>query len=86
VYRRPFCYDFDMNKRLETLLDRVSTWPDEAQAELLEVAMEIEARQTGVYQLSDDERAAIKKGMDAADRGEFVSDEDMAAFFKRHGA
>jgi len=75
-----------MNKRLETLLDRVSTWPDEAQAELLEVAMEIEARQTGVYQLSDDERAAIKKGMDAADRGEFVSDEDMAAFFKRHGA
>jgi len=86
VYRRPFCYDVDMNKRLETLLDRVSTWPDEAQAELLEVAMEIEARQTGVYQLSDDERAAIKKGMDAADRGEFVSDEDMAAFFKRHGA
>ncbi len=86
MYRRPFCYDFDMNKRLETLLDRVSTWPDEAQAELLEVAMEIEARQTGVYQLSDDERAAIKKGMDAADRGEFVSDEDMAAFFKRHGA
>ena len=86
MYRRPFCYDVDMNKRLETLLDRVSTWPDEAQAELLEVAMEIEARQTGVYQLSDDERAAIKKGMDAADRGEFVSDEDMAAFFKRHGA
>ena len=74
-----------MNKRLETLLDRVSTWPEEAQEELLEHAMEIESRQSGVYRLSDDERAAVKRGLEAAERGEFVSDEDMAAFFKRHG-
>jgi len=74
-----------MNKRLETLLDRVSTWPEEAQAELLERAIEIEARQSGVYRLSDDEKAAVKKGLEAAERGEFVSDDDMAAFFKRHG-
>jgi predicted transcriptional regulator len=74
-----------MNKRLETLLDRVSTWPEEAQAELLERAIEIEARQSGVYRLSDEERAAVKKGLEAAERGEFVSDDDMAAFFKRHG-
>ena len=74
-----------MNKRLETLLGRVSTWPEEAQEELLEHAMEIESRQSGVYRLSDDERAAVKRGLEAAERGEFVSDEDMAAFFKRHG-
>ena len=74
-----------MNKRLETLLDRVSSWPEEAQEELREHIMEIEWRQPGVYRLSDDERAAVKKGLEAAERGEFVSDEDMAAFFKRHG-
>jgi predicted transcriptional regulator len=74
-----------MNKRLETLLDRVSTWPEEAQEELLAHAIEIESRQSGVYRLSDDERAAVKKGLEAAQRGEFVSDEAMAAFFKRHG-
>ncbi len=76
-----------MNKRLETLLDRASNWPEKDQAELLELAMEmeIESRQTGAYRLNDDERAAINKGLDAADRGELVSDEDMAAFFKRHG-
>ena len=51
-----------MNKRLETLLDRVSTWPEEAQAELLERAVEIEARQSGVYRLSDDERACVQRG------------------------
>ena len=74
-----------MNKRLETLLDRVSTWPAEAQEELLEFALDIEFRNAGTYHLDDDERAAIKRGLEAANRGEFVSDEDMAAFFKRHG-
>jgi len=74
-----------MNKRLETLLDRVATWPEEAQAELLERIIDIETRHMGVYRLSDDERAGIDKGLAAADRGEFVSDEEMAALFKRHG-
>jgi predicted transcriptional regulator len=74
-----------MNKRLETVLDRVSTWPEEAQEELIDHTIAIEAKHWGIYLLSDDERAAVKKGLEAAERGEFVSDEDMAAFFKRHG-
>jgi predicted transcriptional regulator len=74
-----------MNKRLETLLERVAAWPDEAQAELAQVIVEIERQHSDIYRLSDDERAAIKEGLAQADRGEFVSDEDMAAFFKRHG-
>ena len=73
-----------MNKRLETLLDRVSAWPEVDQEELFEHALAIEARQSGVYRLSDEERAAVKKGLEAAERGEFASDEDMAGFFKRH--
>jgi len=73
-----------MNKRLETLLERVSALPEEAQDELLDHVALIEARQSGVYRLSDDEKAAVKVGLEAAERGEFVSDEDMAAFFKRH--
>jgi predicted transcriptional regulator len=74
-----------MNKRLETLVERISSLPEEAQDELLDHIMEIESRQPGAYRLSDDERAAVKKGLEAAERGEFVSDEDMAVFFKRHG-
>ena len=72
-------------KRLENLLDRVSAWPEDDQEELLEHAVEIESRQSGVYRLSEEERAAVKKGLEAADRGEFASDEEMDAFFKRHG-
>ena len=74
-----------MNKRLETLIERVSALPEEAQDELFDHVALIEARQSGVYRLSDEERAAVKKGLEAAERGEFVSDEDMAAFFTQHG-
>ena len=74
-----------MNKRLETLLARVSALPEDAQDELLDHVALIEARQSGIYHLSDDERAAVRRGLEAAKRGEFVSDEGMAAFFKRHG-
>jgi hypothetical protein len=46
-----------------------------------ELAREIQARRTGVHTLSDAERAAIAD----ARRGAFASDEDVAAFWKRHG-
>jgi hypothetical protein len=36
--------------------------------------------------LDAETRAAILEGLAQADRGEFVSDEEMAAFFARHGA
>jgi predicted transcriptional regulator len=75
-----------MNKRLETLLERVSTWPEEAQAELARIIDELEWQYSrDVYQLSDEENAAIDKALAAADRGEFATDEEMAALFKRHG-
>ena len=39
---------------------------------------------TGVYRLSDDEQSAIEVGLAEAERGEFVSDADMAAFWNRN--
>jgi hypothetical protein len=35
--------------------------------------------------LAEETRAAVREGREQARRGEFVSDDDMAAFFKRHG-
>lgn len=75
-----------MNKIVENLLDRVSGWPEEAQQELIAAAADIEARHLGVYPLSEEERAAVKEGLDQADRGEFVPDEVMAAYFAKHRA
>jgi hypothetical protein len=59
-------------------LAHAETWPREDQEELAEYAREIEARRTGVYRMSDDERAAVSQGMAEADQGKFVSDDLVA--------
>jgi hypothetical protein len=48
-----------MTQGATEILRRVEHWPQEDQDGLAELAREIEARRTGVYVLSDDERAAL---------------------------
>ena len=73
-----------MNKRLETLLERVSALPEDAQNELLDHVALIEGRQAGIYQLSDDERAAVRRGLEEARQGKFATDEEVEAVFNRY--
>jgi hypothetical protein len=76
------CYVTRMTKeQINALLEGIRSWPVEDQEELMELAREIEARRTGIYQLSDDERAAIKK----ARRSPIVPDDEVEAFWKRRG-
>ena len=70
-----------MTEGTKEILRRVEHWPQEDQDELAEVAREIEARRTGVYVLSDDERAALDRALQSG----VASDEEVAAFWKRHG-
>lgn len=70
-----------MSPAVKSILERVASWPAEDQEELSEFAREIEARRSGVYRLSDEERAAI----DAARRGPLASDDEIEAFWKRRG-
>jgi predicted transcriptional regulator len=62
----------------------VESWPEEDQEELAEVARIIEARRTGVYRLSDEERAAVREGMAAARRGDFAPDDEIEKFYQLH--
>jgi predicted transcriptional regulator len=73
-----------MTKTLKDLLKHAETWPREDQDELAEYAREIEARRTGVYTMSDDERVAVSTGLAEADQGKFVADEVVAEADKRH--
>lgn len=74
-----------MNKTLETLLSRAATWPAEAQDELAVAARQIELEHSGkIFRLSASERSAIAEGLAQADRGEFVPDDEMEAFFARN--
>ncbi|MBB5047694.1 hypothetical protein HNR60_002451 [Rhodopseudomonas rhenobacensis] len=69
---------------LEVLLDSVSTWPEEAQEELLRSFSEIQTKYLGVYQLNDDERAAVRRGLAEMREGKLASDEEVAALFNRY--
>jgi hypothetical protein len=74
-----------MTTDTKSLLELIASWPPEDVEELEEHARFIEARRTGVYRLTADERAAISEGVAQADRGEFVPDEVVAEADKRHG-
>ena len=78
------CYSVGMSPKFKELLQQVESWPEEDQQELAEVARVIEARRTGVYRLSDEERAGVREGMAAARRGEFVPDDEMEKFYQLH--
>ena len=69
---------------IEAVLERVRTWPAERQEDAVHVLLEMEAEGTEVYRLSDEERAAIEESMEQARRGEFASDEEVAALFARY--
>lgn len=73
-----------MNAKLQNLLERIATLPDELLAEVEQSVDEIERWRGDVFRLTDEERAAVRNGMAAAQRGEFVSDEELAAFYRRH--
>jgi hypothetical protein len=68
---------------LEFILEQVATWPEKAQDELLLSINEIEAKHVGVYQLSDDERAAVRRGLAEMRAGQLASEEEVAALFDR---
>jgi predicted transcriptional regulator len=74
-----------MIKTLKDAVRLAETWPKEDQEELAEYAREIEARRTGVYVMSDEERIAVRQGLAEVDRGEFVPDDVVAEADKRHG-
>jgi hypothetical protein len=68
-------------EQIDAVLEGVRSWPKEDQEELAEIAREIEAARAGVYVLSDDERAAIERSRS----GPLASDDEVEAFWKRHG-
>lgn len=71
---------------IASLIDSLSTWPRDDLDELIEVAHAIEARRTGTYEMTADERASVEEGLGQARRGEFVSDQQMDAVWARFGA
>lgn len=74
-----------MTKLLEHAVAKVRALPDEDQDELALAILAMADRSAEVEELDDETRAAIREGLEQARRGEFASDEEMAALWKRYG-
>ena len=68
---------------IDAVLDRVKTWPPERQEEAMRVLLEMEAQDTGPYELSEEELADIEEGLKEIERGEVATDQEVAALFNR---
>ena len=73
-----------MSKLLEDAIKKVRELPESDQDEAAEMLLSVASRRAEPVLLDEETRAAIREGQEQARRGEFVSDKDMAAFFKRH--
>ena len=73
-----------MNDLARVIVERISGWPDDAIAELQQAIDNIEIKHSLVFRLSDDERTAVRAGLAQAERGEFVSDEQIATFYNQY--
>ncbi|MEX1059785.1 MAG: hypothetical protein WED13_02070 [Methyloceanibacter sp.] len=66
-------------------MQKIESWPEEAQEELAAIAQEMdEALRGGIYHASQEELVGIDRGLKAASEGRFAKDTDVeAALSKR---
>jgi hypothetical protein len=69
---------------LEILLERVSTWPEEAQEEFVKSVADIESKHFGIYPLNESERSAVQRGLAEMRERKVASDDAVAAVFNRY--
>jgi predicted transcriptional regulator len=74
-----------MIKVLEQAIEKIKGLPEDRQAAAAEVLEQIAEAGSGTFAVPDEHRAAILEGLAQADRGEHVSDEEMAALWKKCG-
>jgi hypothetical protein len=76
-----------MTKDLEDLLERVRHWPERRQDDAADILREMERQDSSGYRLTDaqaEEVVRIQRDLREG-RGEFATDEQMAALWKSCG-
>lgn len=72
-------------KILKDVLKRAEKWPEEAQTELAQIALEIDASLgQGKYKATPAELAGIDRGLQAARERRFATDDQVAGAFRKH--
>ena len=74
-----------MTKVLDDAIEKVRRLPEDRQVYVAEILEQIAAAGSGPFVVPDSHRAAVLEGLAEAERGEFVSDEEMAALWTKCG-
>lgn len=72
-----------MIKVLEQAIDKVKQMPEDQQRYVADVLEQIAAN-SGVYELSDEERRMIREGLAELDRGEVATEAEVRAVFDKY--
>ena len=75
-----------MTKLLDQAVAKIRELPEADQDMAAEILFALAATREQPEELDEETRAAIQEGLAQAERGEFVSDEEMAEFFRHRGA
>jgi hypothetical protein len=71
-------------KLLTQALERIENWPAEAQDQLAEIALDIDAGLKDVpYEPTDEELAGIDRGLRDAEQGRFATEAEVEAVFAK---
>jgi predicted transcriptional regulator len=72
-------------KMIKEILKRAEDWPESAQADLAQAALEIEQElQGGTYTATADEVAAIERGLREAEQGQFATEAEVEAVLAKY--
>jgi hypothetical protein len=74
-----------MTKVLEDAIEKVRRLPEHRQAYVAEVLEQIAAAGSDIFVVPEEHRGAVLEGLGQADRGEFATDDEMAALWKKCG-
>ena len=74
-----------MTKVLEEAIEKVRKLPEDRQAYVAEVLEQIAAAGSDRFVVPEEHRAAVLEGLGQAERGEFASDDEMAALWEKCG-
>jgi predicted transcriptional regulator len=72
-------------KTIKEILARAETWPESAQEDLAQAALEIEKElQQGTYTATPEEIVGIKRGLREAEQGLFASEAEVEAVLSKY--
>jgi hypothetical protein len=70
--------------QIETVLERVQSWPKSRQEDAVRILMAIEEQDATTYALSAEERADLETALEEIERGEVASEAEVETVFARH--